>query len=176
MKCKRARESIHLDTEGLLATRTQIELRDHLRACASCTDYKRRADLLAGALAEDGERVASVGVSDELQRRLRLAIAESAANRREPAAGWLHAIAPGLGAGRTLAGLIARGAQAMVLLALLVLASLALLLPSARRVPVCRFDHLAAFDTQRSHDGRVYASVTQHGSVREASGQEGLAE
>lgn len=177
MKCRRAKALIHLQREGMLNDAQRRQLEEHLDSCEDCGAYARSEKDFAASLDDDVllvEHLTNAG--DTMDQGLHAALLrerESDHRYRSPLAGLQRLLSRWRTA---FPAAVIRGAQAAVLIVLALIISAMLLTPPIHSPQACRFGHLAAFDTQRSPDGRVYASLTQHSSVSRLNGSGSVAE
>lgn len=168
MRCERARRLIHAHAEGLLAGGERPALEAHIAACHACATYESQAQGLLREIDLDAGVAGSAAVvTDEFQSRLRDALRlEREGHERKPLRRFARAVDMWLNARSFTPRLAVRMSLAALLLVLAMLVAPAMLSAPEPGPRDCRFDHIAAFSTQRSADGRVYASLTQHESAR----------
>lgn len=173
MRCDRARELIHRETESMVSDAERRELRAHLYLCPCCAEYAADVRGLLLDLAADRDAVALASEpSSAFEARLHELLMDE---RVDQARKWRlprAALGEWLIDRQTLAARTLRGAMAVAFVTASILAGSALLAPPSARPQDCRVDHLASFDMQRSADGRVYAELTQHGSACRPQGWE----
>ncbi len=173
MKCNRAKTLIHLDSENMLDHDERERLRMHVESCEVCKAYAQEADALLRVLATDSQELAAEARTDEaFERSLHATLLQDRGALRRPSSRRAQWQSWDL----RLPARVSFGLQAVALTIVALIIGTLLLTPPTNQPTVCRFSHVAAFDTHPSRDGRVYASLTQHGAVCRPDRSEGVTE
>lgn len=165
MKCDKAKRILE-QPEMSLSDSEKMEFDRHIADCASCAEYQEEIKSLESVLLLERSHIHSVPLSKSFDIRLSAALNEEA-NCSD--CGFISRILNLIDSHLCSVASIPRSSRIALVSAGSLLAGL-LILGSLSVTPAPRniepgFGRIAAFSTRTSSDGRVYASIAEHGTI-----------